>query len=121
MTCKECYYFEACQYWLNKENKKLGSVEGFICSHFKNKLLVVDLPCKAGDVLFVKEYNVETGKEYIEKVKCNEIEIIEDGISIICKTIEGNYNTYVLEDFGNCIFTTREEAEKALEEQTDDV
>lgn len=115
MKCKECYHFEACQYWLNKENKKLGSVEGFICEYFKNKLSVVNLPCKAGDVLFVKEYDTDTDKEYIEKVKCNEIEITEDGISIICETTEGSYDTYVPEDFGDCIFTTRKEAAKALE------
>lgn len=114
MKCEECLHYEVCK--ALEEGNGIRMIKAENCSFYKNESLIVELPCKAGDVLFVKEYDQYTEKEYIEKVKCNEIEIIEDGISIICKTTEGNYDTYVPEDFGDCIFTTREEAEKALEE-----
>jgi len=119
MKCEKCLHYEVCKSL--EECNGIRMIKAEHCSFYRDETLMVDLPCKAGDVLFVKEYYVETENEYIEKVKCNEIEIVEDSISIICKTTEGSYDTYVPEDFGDCIFTTREEAEKAFEEQTDDV
>ncbi len=112
--CKNCYHYEACNYFLKKENKHLGSCEGFVCGHFKDKSLIVELPCKGGDILFVVDY--EPGEECIEKVKCRSIEIDDSGMSIYCETIEGSCDTYVPGDFGESIFLTRKEAKKALEE-----
>lgn len=86
------------------------------CGDFKDKSKIVELPCKADDVLYVTEYDVDSDKSYIEKVKVSSIEIDEYGISIYCKTVEGNYDTYVPNDFGDSIFLTSEEAERALEE-----
>ena len=114
MKCEECLHYEVCK--ALEEGNGIGMIKAENCSFYKNEFLIVELPCKAGDVLFVKEYDQYTDKEYIEKVKCNEIEITEDGISIICKTTEGSYDTYVPENFGEYIFTTRKDAAKSLEE-----
>ena len=75
----------------------------------------VELPCKAGDVLYVTDY-VDSEKSYIDKAKVSSIEFDEFGISIYCKTIEGTYDTYVPNDFGDNIFLSYEEAERVLEE-----
>lgn len=113
MKCEECLHYEMCKSL--EECNGISMAKADNCSFYKNESLIVELPCKAGGVLFVKEYDPDTEKEYIEKVKCNEIEITEDGISIICKTTEGSYDTYAPEDFGECIFATRKDAAKALE------
>lgn len=50
--CENCYHYEACNYFLEKENKHLGSCEGFVCEHFKDKSLILELPCKE-DIKFL--------------------------------------------------------------------
>ena len=67
-------------------------------------------------MLFTTEYDCDSNSSYIEKIECISIEIHDCGISIYCKSIERNYDTYVPEDFGKTVFISREEAERALEE-----
>lgn len=37
LKCNECIHYEACNYWLHKEQKHLESTEGFVCEHFSLK------------------------------------------------------------------------------------
>ena len=103
--CENCYHKNLCKY--------SGNVT--VCENFKDKFLIAELPCKVGDILFVVDY--EPGEECIDKVKCNSIEFDNCGMSIYVETIEGSYDTYIPDDFGESIFLTRTEAEKALEER----
>lgn len=114
--CENCYHYEACLNSLS-ENKGLNNTEDFVCEHYKDKSLIVELPCRVGDVLFTTEYDCDSNSSYIEKIECISIEIHDCGISIYCKSIERNYDTYVPEDFGETVFLSREEAERALEER----
>lgn len=50
-SCKECLHKEACNHWLQKDNKHLGAVEGFICEHFKGRTRFVELPCAVKDLI----------------------------------------------------------------------
>lgn len=113
--CENCYHARACLNSLS-ENKGLNNTESFVCEHYKDKSLIVELPCRVGDVLFTTEYDCDSNSSYIEKIECISIEIHDCGISIYCKSIERNYDTYVPEDFGKTVFISREEAERALEE-----
>ena len=113
--CENCYHYEACLNSLS-ENKVLINTEVFACEYYKDKSLIVELPCRVGDVVFTIEYNCDSESSYIEKIKCNSIEIYDCDISIYCETIEGNYDTYIPADFGETVFLSREEAERALEE-----
>ena len=115
MKCENCYHARACLNSLS-ENKGLNNTESFVCEHYKDKSLVFELPCRVGDVLFTTEYDCDSNSSYIEKIECISIEIHDCGISIYCKSIERNYDTYVPEDFGETVFLSREEAERALEE-----
>ena len=107
--CENCYHRKACIDSANYKNSEN-------CRRYKDKSLIVDLPCRVGDVLFTIEYNCDSESSYIEKIECISIEIHDCGISIYCKSIERNYDTYVPEDFGIYVFLSREEAERALEE-----
>ena len=108
--CENCYHRKVCI-----DNANYRNAEN--CRQYKDKSLIAELPCRVGDVLFTIEYNHDENKRYIEKIECISIEIHDCGISIYCKSIERNYDTYVPEDFGETVFLSREEAERALEER----
>ena len=108
--CDKCYHAGVCLHRINYEDYDCE------CTNYKDKSLIVELPCRVGDVLFTIEYNCDSESSYIEKIKCNSIEIYDCDISIYCETIEGNYDTYIPADFGETVFLSREEAERALEE-----
>ena len=108
LKCEKCYHQEACEDFFDFK----FTLEN--CDYFKDKALIVELPCRSGDILFVIDY--EPWEEHIDKVKCQSIEIDDCGMSIYCETIEGSYDTYVSNDFGETVFLTREAAEKALKE-----
>ena len=115
--CENCYHYEMCCDWISRTFIPVTKEEGSACEHFKDKYLIVELPCKVGDILYVIDYDCDSEMSYIEKVKCHSIEICdEDDISIYCETIESQYDTYTPDDFGEVIFRTREEVQAVLEE-----
>lgn len=76
----------------------------------QNKLL--KLPCKIGDLV----YTVDFIDKQIEKERICSIEISEYGVDIFARDIQDDLNNYLLTDFGESVYLTREEAEKALRE-----
>ena len=98
--CENCYHQEACEYFFDFK----FTVEN--CNTYKDKSLVVELPCKVGDTLYV--IIDESGGAYIKQEKAVEI------------STEGRIWTddcyYDSDDVGRMIFFTREEVEKALED-----
>lgn len=101
--CENCYHKGFCCI------KNYGN-----CNHFKDKSLIVELPCKVGDtvwIIFEKEeaptsfevLNVITSRDRITLTFTNKS----------CFTI---WNGYCEDYFGKSIFLSREEAKKALRE-----
>lgn len=127
MKCKDCLHYKVCRKWYilaghsaKEADEIVGrEITGGFCTDFSEKSMAIELPCKVGDVLFTIEYDCDSGKSYIEKVKCSSIEIDDVEISICCETIDDDYEFYVPDDFGEAVFRTREEAEKALEVEND--
>lgn len=78
--------------------------------------LLVRLPCKARDTVWIK------GDKFPAEIE--EIRITDDGIYFFYVEYDRGYeetevwdnNEFTLSDFGKTVFLTREEAEKALEE-----
>lgn len=113
--CENCYHYEACNYFLKKENKYLVSREGFVCEHFKDKSLIVELPCKVGDVL----YQIDGGEIYpikISDVVISDCDTEFNGCEIDDEGNEFDEYSIRLSEFGKTVFTACEEAGKALEE-----
>lgn len=73
---------------------------------------LVVLPCKVGDYVWSNDY----GRPCAFKV--TEITIGEDGVYIMVADDEqcSSASSYGLDDFGEVLFATRKEAEKALED-----
>ena len=94
-----------------------GKDYGHYIEDIADKLIsdrVIVLPCKVGDKIFIAKYGRVT-----EKV----IEKIEIGSNTILLAFNWNalgYEWLTSDGFGKNIFLTREEAEKALEEMSNE-
>lgn len=109
-SCKDCIHQEACFDWCRG-----FELEPEKCEHFKDKSRFVELPCNAGDIVWV--------------INKNEIYKCRVGISIGFKSawftfLYNGYfpefkekKIYYLSEFSKTVFLTREEAEKALKER----
>ena len=118
--CKNCYHCEICKKYAIKSgvpetmlDKALGEefehLEGHDC--YKDKSLIVELPCKIGDTV------------YIHYVLPNEIKQMKiDGIKVhkeFIQVIFPDNTTFTVwnndwSDYENTVFRTREDAEKGI-------
>nr|DAF79756.1 MAG TPA: hypothetical protein [Caudoviricetes sp.] len=72
MTCKDCYHYDACKekfaglkkLCVEKPEKhtELDPQVENRCQQFKDKSLIVELPCKVGDIFFIIAQRFEKGK-----------------------------------------------------------
>lgn len=111
--CENCYHYEACLNSLS-ENKVLNNTEVFACEHYKDKSLIVELPCRVGD----KVYRINAlGK--IEECTVEEICINAFNNLAVLRRTKGNRSNIgsYLKYIGKTVFFSREEAERALEER----
>ena len=119
-SCNECLHKEACNHWLQKDNKHLGAVEGFICEHFNDRTRFIELPCKVGDTVYFAT------KDRFNSATIDEITITENGMQFYWLQYDKSYEiteiwddgTFSDKDIGKTVFLTPEAAEKALEERT---
>lgn len=114
VKCENCYHARACLNSLS-ENKGLNNTEVFVCEHYKDKSLIVELPCRVGDVVYVL-YTCDSPYE-IEQVIINGINIRKESTQIV---FSNNSAITVWENdwsvYKKYVFSSREEAERALEE-----
>ena len=108
--CENCYHARACLNSLS-ENKGLNNAESFVCEHYKDKSLIVELPCNVSDIVYEVDgeiYELKIKKVIVSKsnmeFECFDIDSIDDA--------EFNLN-----DIGKTVFLSHEEAERALEER----
>jgi len=97
MTCKGCFHYEACKFYTDKTKFNLPK-NAENCGDFKDKGLILELPCKIGSEVYIVwgpkdragtiEYGVNTGK----------------------------FRLSDLERLGQNVFFTREEAETKIRE-----
>ncbi len=110
-TCKDCLYFGRCDASMHYNEPA--------CGCFKDRTLFVKLPCKVGDTFFVllESSDILEYKVFYINIFCGEV---YDEIKIV---LDRNYHRigYTKERFeyelGKTLFSTKEEAEKALKER----
>ena len=123
MTCKDCIHYEVCETeeWFTED------FDNPDCPYFKDKSRYIELPCKAGDTVYVlkAEYTeCHLGATFSE-FSCQGCEEAE------CESVEkysvrelSNINKWTILDylwqgrFGKDVFLTRGEAEKALKKRS---
>lgn len=101
--CKDCLHYDVCWNEIERRNGKL-TVDAEFCGHFENKNQFIKLPCKIGDIV----YFVYRNKIFEHKIR--EIVIGEYG------GFAYSSDCFPFSAFGNYLFLTLEEAEKALKE-----
>ena len=108
MNCKDCLHYDVCLLGA-RVNGATGT-----CQNYKDKSIVIELPCKVGDVVyqvtrnFISEFRVR----FVEIATCGNLFLHTDLISGIVYTGE----VFSESDIGKIVFLSREEAEKALED-----
>jgi hypothetical protein len=136
MTCKDCYHYDVCKFYNKNLPEEYDPIE-WQCDNFKNKSLVVELPCriKVGQTVYV----ILCDNNNIYKISKMEIKIIKPFGSVDYITTNNNdvndsgiktpfvWNMFLIDDFyyfykfsfndvGTKIFLTKEEAEEKLKE-----
>ena len=106
--CEDCIKVDVCKHKANLDKDPIIGMFIEKCEHFKDRSKIVELPCKAGDVVYAVS-------------KCNNKIFSKKVVEILLKEDNGYVYTepyyFIFEDFGKIVFLTREEAEKALKER----
>ena len=121
MTCKDCYHCENCHLRIalnmdydETKNKPITKMEKR-CEYFKDKLLIVELPCKVGD----KVYYISI-KRYVPLThKIVEVEVLDyniNGYGICGVKIRPLNSECAFTMSINKVYFTKSEAEAKLKE-----
>lgn len=110
MTCKDCYHYDACKFYNKNLPEKYDPIE-WQCDNFKDKSLIIELPCKIGTELFLSDYIMQHHrlKEY-KFIGTRVVMVIE------CFEFQRTCKRFLDEHFGITVFLTKEEAETKLKE-----
>lgn len=123
MTCKNCYHYEKCYFealrkahLTGRDYREIVCIDNQIsCRFFKDKSLIVELPCKIGDkvyYLLIKRYVPLTHK--IAEAEVLDYNINRYGICGV--KIRPLNSDYIFEMSIDKIFLTKEEAKEKLKE-----
>lgn len=113
--CENCYHYDVCN------GRPDVAAYGCKCEDFKDKSLIVELPCKVGDTVYYIG-NLQS----ILTLKVVSVHLSDEGKirkkkhkSHFCAIEKNSKITgrYYLDTMGSLAFLTREEAEKALKER----
>jgi len=121
-NCRECYHYDVCYAHFRGEVKG-NYIDG--CSMFKDKSMLVELPCKVGNTVYKCVFS-KNGKgtivEYkvvgfhlgdfsnMRRQKRNEYLVIHHEVTDCISHLN-------LKELGKTVFLTREETEQALKER----
>ena len=115
MTCKDCLHYEACNKFIWREMMLLESVADFVCGDYKDKSRFVELPCKAGDKIFMIVGDIDAGTAFVDEGKVISVIYECTGVWISARYECGLFYHH---KFGSGdYFFTIAEAEKALAER----
>lgn len=116
-VCKDCIHYDVCDHFVKIRTETLSSIQqSEDCLFFKDKSKFIKLPCSIGDVTYAitSEENAE-----IIQVQVSMIEIQPTYYRIwIQDTKDTNGIWWITDNLYNELasFSTREEAQKKLEE-----
>lgn len=101
--CENCYHYHTCDLQYRLEDYQE-------CKYYKDKSLIVELPCRVSDKVYILiDESEKFGGAYIKEEKAVEISTAGRIWTDSCY--------YDSDDIGRMLFFSREEAEKALEER----
>ena len=107
MTCKDCVHYDVCE--TTYPDLELPFVNLEKCRLFKDKSKFIELPCKVGDTIYKINKKYEIERNYVVQIHISQTEK---------QTFFSMYDDFFgIEEIGNTVFLTKEEAEQALKER----
>ena len=88
LTCNDCIHQELCNTYAKFGVTDVSADDTTICDLFKNKALIIELPCKVGTPVFI--------------------------VNKMGRICPGKFRLDDIDQFGKRVFLTRKEAEKAV-------
>lgn len=115
MTCEDCYHYDVCGFeWCNDNALTF-------CKDFKDKSLIVELPCKVGKEIYVLNRENIPQRMILDEpdIRCHCAK--EDNLCMaLCDDKKHGICAYRFKndgsDIGEKVFRTKEEAEAKLKE-----
>lgn len=124
MNCKDCYHNEICPEW--DDYNDIPYCDGYsdFCNnydHFKDKSLIVELPCEVGKEIYVINRGNIPQRMILNKPDIRCYCAKEDNLCMaLCDDKEHSICAYRFKndgsDIGEKVFRTKEEAEAKLKE-----
>lgn len=119
MACKDCYHYEKCNFealqtahLTGRDYREIVCIDNQIsCKFFKDKSLIVELPCKVGEELFLTDY-------LMHHHRLKEYKFIGERVVMIieCFELQRTCKRFVDEHFGVTVFADKSKAEAKLKE-----
>ena len=117
-TCNDCLHQIICNAYADAGVTDIPKDDITICEIFKDRSKFVELPCKVGDTVYMLV--TRKTKAFEVKSKNGEMKKEINHHTFIKKTCFTKSNLFdVIERFGKTAFLTKEEAEKALAERSE--
>lgn len=117
--CENCYHNEMCQ--AMEDCSGLTRIPADFCDYYKDKSLIVELPCRVGDTVYYinKRFHIALHTNSIYEATVVRIVITDKFTSAVIQIHNENGCTEIpdIKDFGKTVFLSREEAENALKER----
>ena len=112
MTCKQCIHHAAC----NRYESTFQNRNDEPCIAFSDRSVWVKLPCNVGDTMYCD------GRFFADHCKGEVMSFPVDIIlTKVCSTFRGEIDmVFDFKAFGKDVFLTREEAELALKDRSDE-
>ena len=106
-TCKNCIHYNVCNMY---DGPYISVHLDHTCKHFADKQLVVELPCRVGDELFLTDY-----PQYHHRLK--KYEFINERVimTIECFELQCCCKRFVDESFGVTVFNDKLKMEAKLQ------
>ena len=116
-TCKDCIHVEVCRFKdlpapLSDSYIRESECIEKRCGNFKDRAWFVELPCKAGDIVYLIT-DEDVSPVHIDRVRIDEYSVMFDWYNFYTNEV-GSFN---LIEIGRYIYLSGNEAEQALKER----
>ena len=111
--CKNCVHCDVCRI---RTYPSMYGLTGKWCDHCKDKSLLIELPCKVGDEVYISDF-VGVIEAFVSNIKMFYNYLTKEIENVVDLRIIGNFSIHKnFNEFGKTVFLTKEEAEAKLRE-----
>lgn len=114
IACRDCFHYDVCHNNFKNIDLNEEMTDEHCCVYFKDKLRIIELPCKVGNLVF------EPYRDFINVYEITTIRLSKYGLffnwRLYNSGVYSNVNGFSEREINKTIFLTKEEAESKLKE-----